>query len=531
MPIAGQTAKSGRRQAFSLAALAQLILFVFSCVLISGCAADKKKDAQLLWKYSAPRKSHWTAKGTADRPIVAGDIVIYTGGYPDRNEVFLNAVDLKSGNKLWSSPNSVSQFMVSGDTVFYTTIDSMTIPQPGKKKKEWLRSVDITTGKLKWEKMIETSYGRMQFLSDGSMLYLYINDAQICGMSKETGEVAWQQMLPSISPNAKYTPASVAASGDILFAAMPNHTISVIDGTAGKIKSVISGLRSPAGDGRRTIMAAGNLIILVDSDGYVSTVNGSTAKISTPIATGPLDSPPSIDDSAVYLSASEAGTQPQSKTTEVPKTGVPAPTKESPATEKKDAPPAVSDSPPPPTSDSPPPPTSGSPPATSSALAPQAQHYLCAIAVDNVTPSFKWQTNVNGLVNQSPVLDDKLLVVGTATGAGQVLAYKKGTGQFLWSYDSGPVTGRPAIDEDIVFASSKDDLLALNASTGKLLWKYQLENTTPAAGPIISGSTLLLVGRDSNLYAIKLEKMPTRSSQESTTTKNASTTGNASTTQ
>lgn len=507
MPIAGQTAKTDRRRLFSFAALAHLILFVFSSGLISGCNVGMQ-DARLLWKYSAPRRSHWTANGTADSPIVAGGIVLYTGGYPDRNEVFLNAVDLNTGKKIWSSPNPVSKFTISGDTVFYSSIDSMTATQPGKKKKEWVRAVEVTTGKLKWEKMIETSYGSIQFLSDNSFLYLFINDAEICAINKETAEIAWQQTLPSISSNEKYTPASVAASGDTLFVAMPDHTISVIDGTKGKLKSVIPGLRSPSGEGRRTIMPAGNLIVLVDSDGFVSTVNGSTAKISTPVATGPLDSPPSIDESAVYLSASEAG-----KTSQVLPSKLLAPTNAIPASTERAAPQAVLDSS-----------TSSSSQSASGPIAPPPQRYLCAIAIDNVTPSFKWQTNVNGVVNQSPVLDDKMLVVGTASGAGEILAYKKATGQLLWSYDSGPVTGRPTIDADIVFASSKDDLLALDASTGKLLWKYHLENTAPAAGPTISGNTLLLAGRDSNLYAIKLEKTPPRSARQSTTTQNSSTT-------
>lgn len=502
MRIAGQTAKPGRRLIFSLAASAQLIVFVFACGLIGGCKSTNHDTKQLLWKYSAPRRSHWTANGSADRPVVAGDLVLYKGGYPDRNEIYLNVVDLRTGKKMWSSPNSVSQYIISGDTVFYTTIDSMTTPQPGKKKKEWIRAVDISTGKSKWEKLIETNYGSLQFLADSSFLYMFTNDAEICAVNKATGEIAWNQTLPSVSSNSAYTPASVAAVGDIIFVAMPDHTISVIDGTAGKVKSVIPGLRSPSAGGRRTIMPAGSLIVLVDSDGFVSTVNGNTARISTPVETGPLQSQPSIDETAVYLSAAESSTKlPSDRTEKTPSV------KGNPGAKKAEAKEAKKEN---------------TPHAESGSLAPKAQRYLCAIAVDNITPTFKWQTNVNGLVNQPPVLNDNMLVVGTADGAGEVLALKKKTGDFLWSYESGPITGRPAINLGVVFASGKNDVMALDASTGKLLWRYQLENTTPASGPIISGNILLMVGRDSNLYAVKLDKSTTKTSSSSTTTKKLS---------
>lgn len=489
MPIAGQTAKSGMRLAIALAALAQLIFLVWVCGLLNGCASDGS-NAKLLWKYSAPRRSHWTANGTADEPKVTGDIVIYAGGYPDHNEIFLNAVDFKTGKKIWSSEHSVSKFIISGDSIFYTTLESMTSPQPGKKKKEWIRCADISTGKLIWEQLIETSYGSLQFLSDGSFLYLLVDDAEICAIDKKTGGIAWHHMLRSVSRNAAYTPASVAASGDTIFVAMPNHTISVVDGTTGEFKSVIRRLRLPASEGRRIILPVKDLIVLVDSDGFVSTVNGNTARISTPVATGPLASPPSIDDSSIYLSLSGLNLPEKEKVQHQGKVATPGKERDS-STKQEDAPLAKNKQP---------------PQVASGPVPPPAQKYLCAIAVDNVTPDFKWLTEVNSTVSQPPVLSDKMLLAGTAEPPGEVLAFQKNTGTPIWTYNSGPVVGRPAIDGDTVFATNKDGLMALDASSGKLLWKYRMDNTTPASGPVISGDIVLLVGRDSNLYAVKLEK-------------------------
>lgn len=500
MPIAGQTAKSGRRLAFALASLAQLLFLVLACGLLNGCASDGS-NAKLLWKYSAPRRSHWTANGTADEPKVTGDIVIYSGGYPDHNEIFLNAVDFKTGKKIWSSEHSVAKFIISGDSVFYTTLESMTTPQPGKKKKEWIRCADISTGKLKWEKLIETNYGSLQFLSDSSLLYLLVDDAEICAIDKKTGDIAWHHMLRSVSTNAAYTPASVAASGDTIFVAMPNHTISVVDGITGNFKSVIRHLRSPASEERRIILPVGDLIVLVDSDGFVSTVNGNTARISTPVATGPLASQPSVDDSAVYLSLSGLNMPEKEKVEEQIKVATPKKETDS-STKQEDALLAK---------------IQESPQVASGPVPPPSKKYLCAIEVDNVTPDFKWLTEVNSTVSQPPVLSDKMLLAGTAESPGEVLALQKNTGAPIWTYDSGPVVGRPAIDGDVVLATNKDGLMALDASSGKLLWKYRIDNTTPASGPVISGDIVLLVGRDSNLYAVKLEKSPDRKTEEPAT--------------
>ena len=76
------------------------------------------------------------------------------------------------------------------------------------------------------------------------------------------------------------------------------------------------------------------------------------------------------------------------------------------------------------------------------------------------------------LVNSSPAVANGVVYVGSDDN--NVYALNASTGALLWSYTTGStVVSSPAVANGVVYVGSSDDnVYALNASTGALLWSY-----------------------------------------------------------
>ena len=73
-----------------------------------------------------------------------------------------------------------------------------------------------------------------------------------------------------------------------------------------------------------------------------------------------------------------------------------------------------------------------------------------------------------------------------------------------WSYaTTGALTSSPAVSGGIVYVGSADDnLYAINATTGVLVWKFLTGNSIVDSSPAVVGTTDYFCSSDYNLYAI-----------------------------
>ena len=93
------------------------------------------------------------------------------------------------------------------------------------------------------------------------------------------------------------------------------------------------------------------------------------------------------------------------------------------------------------------------------------------------------------------------------TSASQaIFAVNAATGKLLWRYDTATIlVTRPALEDGTLYfvASADPQLYALEAQTGKLLWKQETGDW-PSTEPVIAGSALYLGGRDGSVVAYRL---------------------------
>ena len=116
----------------------------------------------------------------------------------------------------------------------------------------------------------------------------------------------------------------------------------------------------------------------------------------------------------------------------------------------------------------------------------------------------------------SPKIDAGVLYVGG--GDGVLHALRPGTGRELWRFDAhARIRTTPAIAAGhVVFGTDAGNAVAVDAHTGKALWSFSTEGashsfaekdndtTSIVASPTISGSRVLVGGRDGLFYALDL---------------------------
>jgi outer membrane protein assembly factor BamB len=87
-------------------------------------------------------------------------------------------------------------------------------------------------------------------------------------------------------------------------------------------------------------------------------------------------------------------------------------------------------------------------------------------------------------------------------------ALNASTGALLWSYATGaPVLSSLAVANGVVYVGSDypdDKVYALNAKTGALLWSYTT-GTVEYSSPAVSNGVVYLGSYDHNLYAFDLK--------------------------
>ncbi len=119
-------------------------------------------------------------------------------------------------------------------------------------------------------------------------------------------------------------------------------------------------------------------------------------------------------------------------------------------------------------------------------------------ACDRLSGKILWKYKTKGAVNTSPLLVGALVYVGCADGKLYALDT---VGKLRWSYDLKSPVASPSFDDSIIYIGSAGGTsAALNALSGKEIWKSSLAGRTPVVG------TTLLYCINRNGAVIALDK-------------------------
>ena len=119
-------------------------------------------------------------------------------------------------------------------------------------------------------------------------------------------------------------------------------------------------------------------------------------------------------------------------------------------------------------------------------------------------PYLSWQVDLAGEVFASPVLVDGVVYAGTRTGF--LLAIDAATGRELWRFDLGAYVLRssPAVVDGTVYIAGGYDLYALDSLSGEVRWRRPLRLAGPSS-PVVVDGVLYLASQEGDVYALDAE--------------------------
>ncbi|MBX3076370.1 PQQ-binding-like beta-propeller repeat protein [Candidatus Obscuribacterales bacterium] len=430
-----------RAQSFLLRSLLLSLIISGLTVPLTSCGfVEKLQTANLLWKYTAPQKSIWSAEGAAETPQIQGDRIFYLGGYPWNNQIFLNCIDRATGKKVWSSDDEIKQFKLTDTQVFATARQDLFKREPGRATKVWVRAYDLPTGKLQWNRFVMAGIDGVKVVAVGEYVFC-TSDNQLYALDKTNGKEAWvadSGVYPSIAPNLLITDKYIIAE-------LQDRTIGFINRKTGKTedKLVLNQIRA---DQARALIIDGDLLMVAGSDGTSTIVNISSQKLIGPVETEWISSKVHIEDSVAYFCNCNGK------------------------------------------------------PAASQQISPQNDiFHFCALDLN--TGKYLWKTRVDAVIKaKALILSDKVFV-GTA-GDGD---------NFLYTLDrkTGEVEKKVALENTLSGAILANGLIYVNAgsllaiepSTGKIVWQFKPQKFKMDSEPVFQNNVIYAVGQDSNLYA------------------------------
>ena len=123
----------------------------------------------------------------------------------------------------------------------------------------------------------------------------------------------------------------------------------------------------------------------------------------------------------------------------------------------------------------------------------------------------RWKFETRGPVRGSPVVSGGKLLFGS--GDGNLYALDAATGRELWRAAlGGAVASTPAVSSGLVFATSRQKhVTALDLDTGKVRWRFETGPDRPfdwewdfwLSSPVVDRGTLYVGSGDGNLYAFE----------------------------
>ncbi len=125
------------------------------------------------------------------------------------------------------------------------------------------------------------------------------------------------------------------------------------------------------------------------------------------------------------------------------------------------------------------------------------------VAVDLRSGRTRWALRLTGPLVGGVVLHDTLVLAGTDRPGGKVVALDARTGNQLWSTGAGYIQATVAVVGDKVIAVNRQSqVLALDPSSGKILWRHALPSSMVA--PIGLDSSRVLITAHDSLYLVRV---------------------------
>ena len=128
-------------------------------------------------------------------------------------------------------------------------------------------------------------------------------------------------------------------------------------------------------------------------------------------------------------------------------------------------------------------------------------------AIDAKDGTLKWMndTSLDGYTASAAVVDNRVYVIPKD---GSFYAFDTNSGEIIWSTLVGKIVeSSPAIGEGIiVFGTDGGDIIALDATTGKLKWSYDTGVSDIKSSPVIADGTIIVGSNDGSIYALTAEK-------------------------
>jgi outer membrane protein assembly factor BamB len=129
-------------------------------------------------------------------------------------------------------------------------------------------------------------------------------------------------------------------------------------------------------------------------------------------------------------------------------------------------------------------------------------HHLIAMNVNNGT--FKWAFVTNGLVFSSPTVNANVVYAGSSSG--MLYAIEINTGGIWWTYNTGAsIYGSPVVSKGVVYVgqntANNAKLFAINASDGALKWTYN-NNAVLFSSPVVFNDVVYI---GSNAYMLAVD--------------------------
>lgn len=121
-----------------------------------------------------------------------------------------------------------------------------------------------------------------------------------------------------------------------------------------------------------------------------------------------------------------------------------------------------------------------------------------------------WSVYTGSPIRATPLVKGQYVYIGNAQG--EFMALDKKTGATRWEYKTGNAIHSSAITDDnrLFFADNRQTVYALNETSGRLLWKFDMEASLDypwrydyyQSSPVLYDNKLLIGGEDGFLYAL-----------------------------
>lgn len=460
-----------------LSLIAACLMLLLVMPMLTAC---QKSDDHTLFTYKAQRRCVWSADGASETPVIIGDTIYYLGGYPWNNQIFLHAVDKRTGKEIWSTQDGIQKFKVDGDRVFATNRPNLFKREPGRAKQEgWLKALSSKDGSTLWRMNSQTSMSGLQIIAAKDLLYVLANSG-LSGINKDKGTVEWasdEMLFPEAEQHVLY-------HKDNLIAELANRELGVFECKTGKL---IDKLVLPPLDQRlpRVIQLNGDTLIVANGDGTILIIDADKRDKYISVDVGWINSKLTMTDKVLYLCSG-----PMPKEVQAVLHGQ-KPDMESDASSHFNVMTTPEDA------------------KRKRQILLEQQKETRLNAIDLASGELIWQTKFEeGKVQTAPTIVDQYVCVGVA-----------GTEKtsFLLSIDpkTGKIVSKSKIDSpasDPVFADGNiivrggDSLNVIDPATGNNLWSFKPKEKGLDGDPVTENSIVYIGGKDSNLYAFETNK-------------------------